>query len=252
MVHVFFGNSRTEFGTATASEKRTMEHGGSATTEHRRVEFSSDVHESPRVMTVPLIVLAIGAIVLGFFGTPAWPWIDSYLTGHELHSNFGKLFEGGTLSLMLISTVIVAAGIGAAAFLYARRISCEADQPDPLERAQPAVFRLLRKKFYVDELYDATVVRLNAFFAMLTDWFDRVIWNGLVQLTSLITVGLSHISRAIDEYIVNLGFDGSCDSLRSSARGFSRLQNGQVQSYLRAIGLALAVLVVALLWGCRS
>jgi NADH-quinone oxidoreductase subunit L len=252
MVHVFFGNSRAEFGTVTASEKRTVEHGGSATKEYRRVEFSSDVHESPRVMTVPLIVLAVGAVVLGFFGTPAWPWIDSYLTGHELHSNFGKLFEAGTLSLMLISAVIVAAGIGAAAFLYARSISCEADQPDPLERAQPAVFRLLRKKFYVDELYDATVVRLNAFFGMLTDWFDRVIWNGLVQLTSLITVGLSHLSRAIDEYIVNLGFDGGCDSLRSSARGFSRLQNGQVQSYLRVIGLALAILVVALLWGCRS
>jgi len=51
---------------------------------------------------------------------------------------------------------------------------------------------------------------------------------------------------------VNLGFDSGCDSLRSGARGFSRLQNGQVQSYLRIIGIGLAVLVVALLWGCRS
>jgi NADH-quinone oxidoreductase subunit L len=252
IVHVFFGNSRVEFGTVTVSEKRTHEHGGGATTEHRRVGFSSDVHESPRVMTVPLVVLALGAIALGFVGTPAWPWIDSYLSGHELHTNLGKLFESSTLSLMLISTAVVAAGIGVAGFVYARRISCDANEPDPLERAQPGFFRLLRRKFYIDELYEFTVVRLNSFFANLSDWFDRILWNGLVQLASLIALGFSHLSRAIDQYIVNLGFDGGCGSLRSSARGFSRLQNGQVQSYLRIIGLGLAVLVLALLWGCRS
>ena len=41
---------------------------------------SQDPHESPAVMTVPLIILAGFAIILGFFGTPAWPWFDGYLT----------------------------------------------------------------------------------------------------------------------------------------------------------------------------
>jgi NADH-quinone oxidoreductase subunit L len=203
-------------------------------------------------MTVPLMVLAVGSMALGLIGTPAWPWLHSYLTGHELQANFGKLFEWGTLSLMLVSSAIVAAGIGIAWFIYARKITCEAHEPDPLERAQPAAFGLLQKKFFIDELYDATVVRLNAFFALLSDWFDRVIWNGFVQLAAIVVLGFSHLSRFIDRYIVNLGFDGGCDSLRSGARRFSRLQNGQVQSYLRIIGLGLAVLVVALLWGCRS
>jgi NADH-quinone oxidoreductase subunit L len=252
MVHVFFGNSRVEFGTVTASEKRTHEHGGADTKLHHKVEFSSDVHESPRIMTVPLVVLAVASIVVGFFGTPAWPWLHSYLTGHEPHANFGKLFEWGTLSMMLISAVIVAAGIGAGWFVYGRKFTCDANEMDPLDRAQPAAFRLLHKKFFIDELYNATVIQLNAFFASLSDWFDRIVWNGFVQLASLITLGFSHLSRAIDQYIVNLGFDGGCDSLRSGARGFSRLQNGQVQSYLRIIGIGLAVLVVALLWGCRT
>ncbi len=252
VVHVFLGNSRVEFGTATFSEKRTHEHGGHEPEEHNHVEFSSDVHESPRIMTIPLIMLAIGSIVLGFLGTPAWPWLHSYLTGHELHGNFGKLFESTTLSLMIVSTVIVAAGMGIAWFIYARKITCDANEPDPLERSQPALFRLLRNKFFIDEFYGATVVRLNSFIGYVSDWFDRIIWNGVVQLTALIMIGLSHLSRAIDQYIVNRGFDGGCDSLRAGASGFSRLQNGQVQSYLRVIGIALAVLLVALLWGCRS
>jgi NADH-quinone oxidoreductase subunit L len=238
---VFFGASRSSRGHETHSEKSESRH-----------LASDEVHESPLVMTVPLIVLAVGAIVLGFFGTPAWPWFDAYLSGHELQADFGKLFESGTLSLMLISTLVVACGIGAAAFIYAKVARKAADGRDPLERAQPAFFRLLRKKFYIDEIYDFTVIRLNAFIAALSDWVDYVVWNGLVQLTSLTTLGLSHLMRVIDQYIVNLGFDRGCGGFRSGASGFSRLQNGQVQSYLRVIGIALAVLVLILLWGCRS
>jgi NADH-quinone oxidoreductase subunit L len=207
-------------------------------------------HESPAVMTVPLMILAAAAIIVGFFGTPAWPWLHSYLTGHELHLDFGALAHAGTL--MLVSTVAVAFGIGSAWLLYSRKSPRTATEPDPLEAAQPALFRLLQNKFYIDELYELTVIRLNRICAVVSDLFDRFVWNGLVQLTSLIALGFSHLSRAFDQFVVNLGFDNGCDSIREGAQGFSRLQNGQVQNYLRVIGLALAILLVALLWGCRS
>ena len=54
-------------------------------------------HESPAVMTVPLVILAAFAILLGVIGTPAWPWFDSFLNGQAAVLNFGGSFEGGIL-----------------------------------------------------------------------------------------------------------------------------------------------------------
>jgi NADH-quinone oxidoreductase subunit L len=64
-------------------------------------------------------------------------------------------------------------------------------------------------------------------------------------------LGLAWLDRFIDEYVVNLGFDKGCQELREGGGFLSRLQGGQVQFYLRAIGIGLAVLVLLLTWGCR-
>ena len=48
-----------------------------------RGKSASHAHESPAVMTIPLIVLAVGAVALGFLGTPAWPWLQAGLLGES-------------------------------------------------------------------------------------------------------------------------------------------------------------------------
>ena len=67
-----------------------------------------------------------------------------------------------------------------------------------------------------------------------------------------ITLGFSWLDRLADEFIVNLGFDRSCGGVRRGGKFFSRLQNGQVQLYLCAIGVALVVLVIVFSWAGRS
>ncbi len=67
-----------------------------------------------------------------------------------------------------------------------------------------------------------------------------------------VVVGLSWMSRLIDEYVVNLGFDESCKEIRRGGGWLSRLQNGQAQNYLRVIGVALAGLFLVLMWGCHA
>ena len=131
---------------------------------------SHDPHESPAVMTVPLIILAGFAILLGFVGTPAWPWFDGYLTGEETNFDFSRLTEPGTLGLMLASAAIVFTGLGLGWFLYGKRQRRTAEEKDVLERAQPFIFKLLQNKYFVDEFYDATVIRFNAFAAWLCDF----------------------------------------------------------------------------------
>jgi NADH-quinone oxidoreductase subunit L len=121
---------------------------------------------------------------------------------------------------------------------------------DVLESFYPAVFRVLRDRFYVDELYEATVVRANAGFCRFCHWLDSVVLDTLVLIVSYCVIGLSWMNRIIDEYIVNLGFDGACQRLRKGGGFLSRLQDGQVQNYLRVLALALTVLLLLLTWGC--
>ncbi len=108
----------------------------------------STPHESPAVMTVPLVILAAFAILLGFVGTPAWPWFDGFLTGEPAGFNFSKLTEGGTLGLMLASAVIVFTGLGLGWWLYGKRQRKTVAEPDVLQVAQPALFRLLEEQIF--------------------------------------------------------------------------------------------------------
>jgi NADH-quinone oxidoreductase subunit L len=239
--YVFFGEYPK---THSAPEPKSHQHIAHA-------HLTSTPHESPRVMTLPLVILAVFAILLGFVGTPVWPWFQSYVGGHALEFSLGELFRGETLSVMLLSLLVVAVGIGAGWRIYSRIPSREATVVDPLEQAHPGLFRVLRDKFYVDELYEMSVVRLNAWWAHTCDWLDRVVWNGAVQLISYVILGLAWLDRLLDEYVVNLSFDKLSRELRVGGGFLSHLQRGQVQAYLRVIAIGLVVLVLLLTWGCR-
>jgi NADH-quinone oxidoreductase subunit L len=204
-------------------------------------------------MTMPLVILAIFAILLGFIGTPAWPWFQEFLNGYRSPAfEGGKLFEPEVLNLILLSVAIVASGIGLGWFLYGRKGVGSPDEQDVLERIRPDVFALLRNKYYVDEIYEFSIIRFNAWWAKACDWLDYWVWNGLVQLLSFAVTILSWFNHYFDTYVVNLGFDEGCRGATLGGRLMARFQDGRVQSYLRVIGVALAALVLLLIWGCRA
>jgi NADH-quinone oxidoreductase subunit L len=211
-----------------------------------------EANESPPVMTIPLMVLAAFSVVLGFIGTPAWPWFQGFLDGDAVTGELGRLFAPAALRLMLLSSAVVFLGLGLGWWLYGRKPLRSAEEPDVLERLQPDIFALLSRKYFVDEIYEASVIRFNAWWARRCDWLDRRVWNGVVQLLSLLVVGLAWLNHLLDEYVVNPGFDEGCRGLTKGSTLMSRLQGGRVQAYLRFIGVALTVLVLFLIWGCRA
>ncbi len=207
-------------------------------------------HESPAVMTIPLAVLAVFAVLAGFLGTPAWPWFHSYLNGENTPFAPAALVAGPQLNLMLLSTMVVGAAFFLGWRIYSKAAVQSSREKDPLEKSLPALFWLLQNKFFIDEIYAATVIRLNTAFSSCADWMDRVIWGGAVNAVSALTVVCALINRAFDDFGINAGFDLGCDELRGAGGFLSWMQNGRVQRYLRIAGLAFGLLLLALIWGC--
>jgi NADH-quinone oxidoreductase subunit L len=215
----------------------------------RLASAAAEPHESSPIMTVPLGILAACAILLSVFGTPAWPWFHSYLTGHGNPEPSGTV-PVGTLVTMFASAVISLGGIALGWRFYSRRHPATPNDPDPLEAIQPVAYGWMRGKFYFDELYAMSVVHWNAWCARASRWLDEMIWDKAVAAVSLIVIVFSWLARLIDEFVVNLGFDQGCGGLRRGAKWVSLWQNGQVQRYLRVIGVALTVGALVFIWGC--
>jgi NADH-quinone oxidoreductase subunit L len=212
----------------------------------------ADPHESPSVMTRPLAILAVFAVLLGFVGTPAWPWFQNFLAGQPARLDWGGFSEPGLLSLMAVSSLIVFAGLGLGWWFYGRRPMVRATDPDALGRLAPKVFHALAERLYVDEIYGVTVIALARFCAGFAAWLDRWIFGGAVRLVSWIVTGVGWLDLGVDKFVVNGGFDEGCRELSRGGRLLSHLQNGRVQNYLRVIAGALVVLAVLLLWGHRG
>jgi NADH-quinone oxidoreductase subunit L len=209
-------------------------------------------HESPEVMTRPLVVLAVFALLLGFVGTPAWPWFQSFLAGESAGLDFARFGEEGLLALMVVSSLIVFAGLGLGWWFYGRKPILHATDPDALEKIQPGVFHVLANRLYVDELYDVTVIALARFCAWFAAWLDRWIFGGAVRIVAWMVTGVGWLDAGVDKFVVNGGFDEGCRDVARGGRLLSHLQNGRVQNYLRVIAVALVVLAAILLWGRRG
>ncbi|MDP4200066.1 MAG: NADH-quinone oxidoreductase subunit L [Bacteroidota bacterium] len=189
--------------------------------------FDTDHHEPHEVdwrMWLPLVVLAALSIGAGFLGMPSvfgagnWfeKWLEPVVSRGEEISKVAGAAEGAGLewALMAVSVGIAVAGILLAARFYKRRLTLAKD-----EAQLGAAYQLMHNKFYVDELYDKTVIQpiynvSNGFLYKIVD--VRVI-DGIIN-------GLAHITEIGSGMI-------------------RRIQTGIVQNYAVLIVVGLFVLV---------
>jgi NADH:ubiquinone oxidoreductase subunit 5 (subunit L)/multisubunit Na+/H+ antiporter MnhA subunit len=204
-------------------------------------------HESPKVMTTPLSILAFFAVALGAIGTPAWPWFRSFLNGVPAESDLHAFAEPAWLMLLATSCVIVVVGIGLGWWLYGNK-SPRPEDPDVLEAAAPLPWKWLSNRLYMDELYGATVIAFYGWWGRVADWLDRRVWGGMVSAVAWLTSLGAELNRFLDTKVVDGAFDKGCEELSTGGGLLSQMQNGRVQSYLRILALAIVALVAILIW----
>ncbi len=192
-------------------------------------------HESPRVMTIPLVILAVFAALIGFTGA------EFYASPFERYTHF----EGVTEAVFdprvaILSTVVAAAGIFTAAAVYRWRWVSAAS----LRRAFAPLYTALVHKFYWDDFYQATIVAGTIWTARALRSFDMYVIDGAVNAIGAVFLWFARLYRIFDLYVI----DGVVNLVGWTAKALGRrlryMQTGRAENYLLVIAFGAILLVV--------
>jgi NADH-quinone oxidoreductase subunit L len=157
------------------------------------------VHESPPVMTLPLVVLAVGSIFAGWLGTPDYLWGNRW--DQWLHPIFGGAHESAhgalddEIRLMALTLAIGGLGFVLAYIAYGRKSRL---RDRIASRAGGTFDRLLLNNYYIDGLYDVLIVRpFTSFSRWCAQFFDPAVIDGLVNAVAKGARGFSLIWREV-------------------------------------------------------
>ena len=239
--------------------------------EPRNKEKYDHAHESPAVMTFPLILLAILSIFAFYTLNPlsaqdGWvigKWLPvphsvvpeslrySFMVQHEaltaeqahetiIHSTeYTEALHHAHYPAMILSLIVALLGILTAAVFY---IWKKVD-PDKVSNSVPWLYKLSLNKWYIDEIYDATFVAGTMALSKFLAWFDATIVDGIVNGAASVTKYVSKLSGIFDSVVV----DGLVNLTATLSGVFGllvrKIQTGKVQTYIVMVVFSLIVLL---------
>jgi NADH-quinone oxidoreductase subunit L len=176
------------------------------------------IHESPLIMTVPLMILALGSLVVGFFGVPEalggsnlfTSWLSPVFGAHE------TVAGPHTIEYLLMALSVLAAliGIGIAYVKYLSK---------PFIASEPrGIVAFAAGAFFVDELY------------------RKILINPLVAISR------SFLFRAVDVGLIDGAVNGIAKATSLAGGIIRNLQTGSVRTYLYYLGAGAAFLMVVI------
>jgi NADH-quinone oxidoreductase subunit L len=168
---------------------------------------AAHIHEPSQTMTVPLIVLAVLSIITGYLGIPSF--LEPMFETSSAASHHGS----GAVGVMIAATAMGLIGIAAAYYVYVLHPAL----PDRWAEQWRAAYQLSLNKWYVDEVYDRSVVQ-STFLAATELW------------------------KRVDVAVIDGAVNGVARALAWSGWFLRLLQSGQTQHY--AMGMALGVVVI--------
>jgi NADH-quinone oxidoreductase subunit L len=240
------------------------------------------IHEVPPAMKYVLIALAVLSVFGGALGVPGAHFLERWLeptfaasvaghgaaeaastgaagahgTGltpgsagesHAAGAAAGGHHVSGTteIALMVVSLAVAATGILIGMRYYRRG---RGEEAAVLAKKAGVAYRMLQAKYWVDEIYDATVLRAYYKLCEWTGRFDVSVVDGVVNGTRHFTVGSSYLSAIWDSWVV----DGLVNLVGHTIRGGSwvlrKVQSGFVQAYAAVMIFGMFVLLVVYLY----
>ncbi|WNM61372.1 NADH-quinone oxidoreductase subunit L [Candidatus Nitrospira neomarina] len=206
------------------------------------------IHESPSVMTTPLVILAGLALFGGFLGVPPeHGWFHGFL--HDVATPLGaevhEVGWGMLLSLMGVAIAIALGGWGLAHYMYAMRPQMAGEWA----AKSPRAYTTILNKYYVDEMYDVLIVEPCKKLGLLWDWFDRQILDRFVVGIGRGTDVSAGAITWVEKYVIYAGLNVVGYSNHLLSWSWRKIQSGMVHHYAAIIVIGLALLIhLALVW----
>jgi NADH-quinone oxidoreductase subunit L len=214
-----------------------------------RSQAAAHADESPKIMTYPLVVLAILSVVGGALNLPKIYTFTNWLEHSLAHLHKGEF----NLLVAIASTVLALLALGLAWLTYGPRYEEMLKLPkarrsdDPLRKTLGPVFVAMENKFWVDELYDVVFVKPYMSFSNFLgeiidwrfwhDWFHNVvIGKGYRAMTHV-------LANPIDLGIIDGFANGLGSGAKSLSRLLSRLQTGFVRNYALLVFLGVVMIL---------
>ncbi len=205
---------------------------------HAKKEIETKVHESPAAITYVLATLAFLSTIAGvlfgfsshFFGGHGEPILEQWL--HPVLAHATTYFHARSLGF---EYALMATSVGGAivSWLVARSRYGANRSPDWAAQEQKLPgFTLLQNKYYVDEIYQATVVRAFLGLRIVLAEMDRWIVDGIVNSFSVGARGAAWVTAAIDTYLVDGAVNFVAEGTLKAGGKLRTLQTGRIQNYV--------------------
>ncbi len=220
-------------------------------------------------MTLPLLGLAVFAIIAGYLGVPEdFPLFGALFSPDAVGGNRFHHFAIETLAhnsvtdffgavpamqvsappfaLVPVATSFLVAlgGLYLGYRMYWRR-PLRAGEPDPLVQVLGAeVHSTLRNKYYIDELYERAFVRPSLWISsvVVSEFIDRGLIDGLLHLIGRVFAWIGDLLKVLNTWLIDGVGDGIPEGIVALGLRLRHVQSGRVQQYLLYIALA-AILI---------
>jgi NADH-quinone oxidoreductase subunit L len=205
-----------------------------------RTEMAQHAPESVPSMTIPLMLITPFAIALGWIGIPGMNWIEKFLEPYLEHMEIHLHAHAFSFLPMAVSIVVGLGGLALGYIVYGKGLAV--GQVDPLRKMLGPLWLVFYNKYWVDELYNSTIVALSHGISKFLYWFDDLwIIDPIVDTVGTVGVWLSEFSAAFDRFVVD-GLVNAAGWLSNRMGATVRnTQDGHVQVYLLVLVVSVTV-----------